>query len=489
MDSKSHGKIGRNDPCTCGSGKKYKHCCLQAIPISADSLWARANEAADQLNQQMMKYAHRKFGENVQEAWEEFNLEEFCGAYEPDSDQNTIFVPYFLYCWEADCADRNRKAPPRGGTIVQSFLLDYGNRLSELQLQMLNQAMTQPISFYEVLSCEPGARIALRDVLTGWKALVAEQRASEYVEPGDILFAQVWPLPGISILGCCAPDRLPPDWKVDIITLRANLRKRVARQRRDLGAEDLVRYADEIRSLYLSFLTYSKTPPQVENTDGDPLVLHTLKFRIESAESALEALIPLAGGRSREDLLKRAEFDETGKIRNVEFEWIKMGNRKFTNWDNTILGHIRITKDSLIADLNSVERARKLRKEIEKRIGMAAVLQDMRTQSLEELLENSPAGGENRTEAGMEDVLLDPEVRKRAQESLQKEVEAWVHRKVPALAGRTPLQAVQDAEGREMVEALLMMFERRAMEKSLFGGLSPDIGAVRKLLKLAPPAP
>jgi preprotein translocase subunit SecA len=23
----SHKKIGRNDPCPCGSGKKYKHCC------------------------------------------------------------------------------------------------------------------------------------------------------------------------------------------------------------------------------------------------------------------------------------------------------------------------------------------------------------------------------------------------------------------------------------------------------------------------------
>jgi uncharacterized protein YecA (UPF0149 family) len=22
-------KIGRNDPCPCGSGKKYKHCCLR----------------------------------------------------------------------------------------------------------------------------------------------------------------------------------------------------------------------------------------------------------------------------------------------------------------------------------------------------------------------------------------------------------------------------------------------------------------------------
>jgi len=24
----SHPKVGRNDPCSCGSGKKYKHCCL-----------------------------------------------------------------------------------------------------------------------------------------------------------------------------------------------------------------------------------------------------------------------------------------------------------------------------------------------------------------------------------------------------------------------------------------------------------------------------
>jgi len=25
------GKIGRNDPCPCGSGKKFKHCCLAAL--------------------------------------------------------------------------------------------------------------------------------------------------------------------------------------------------------------------------------------------------------------------------------------------------------------------------------------------------------------------------------------------------------------------------------------------------------------------------
>ena len=24
-------KIGRNDPCSCGSGKKYKHCCMDSL--------------------------------------------------------------------------------------------------------------------------------------------------------------------------------------------------------------------------------------------------------------------------------------------------------------------------------------------------------------------------------------------------------------------------------------------------------------------------
>jgi len=27
--SPRHAKVGRNDPCPCGSGKKYKKCCLQ----------------------------------------------------------------------------------------------------------------------------------------------------------------------------------------------------------------------------------------------------------------------------------------------------------------------------------------------------------------------------------------------------------------------------------------------------------------------------
>ena len=35
-------KAGRNDPCPCGSGKKYKHCCSGKTPWYKEKMWAGA---------------------------------------------------------------------------------------------------------------------------------------------------------------------------------------------------------------------------------------------------------------------------------------------------------------------------------------------------------------------------------------------------------------------------------------------------------------
>jgi tetratricopeptide (TPR) repeat protein len=39
-------KTGRNDPCPCGSGKKYKHCCLEKDRAAEHEQFARAAAAA-----------------------------------------------------------------------------------------------------------------------------------------------------------------------------------------------------------------------------------------------------------------------------------------------------------------------------------------------------------------------------------------------------------------------------------------------------------
>jgi hypothetical protein len=53
------------------------------------------------------------------------------------------------------------------------------------------------------------------------------------------------------------------------------------------------------------------------------------------------------------------------------------------------------------------------------------------------------------------------------------------------LGGRTPLQAVADPDGREMVEALLQGWERHNEAPGSAGIVRPDINALRRLLNLS----
>jgi len=353
---------------------------------------------------------------------------------------------------------------------------------------LLEQATIQPLSFFEILWSEPGERLGLRDILIGMETEVVERSASRVLQRGDIAYAQIWNLQTLSILGCTAPICIPPSWKGEVIGLRKKLRKKIAKQNRDLTPDDLVRNADAIRLAYLTIRDGLYRRPQLTNTDGDPLVFHILKFRIESPERAFAALAPLAFGQSREELLRDAKFGNDGKLQSVEFDWRKKGNAKIPSWDNTILGNIKISGQSLIAEVNSENRAKRLRAEIEKRLGSSAMHQSTNTKTVEEMLAKPPkrTRAQAKEDDELEQTLLhDPEARGHFQQIIQRQVQDWVHHKVPVLGGRTPLQAVQDPDGREIVESLLLDWERRGAYQA---GIRPDFNAVRKLLNL-PTAP
>jgi hypothetical protein len=482
-------KIGRNDPCPCGSGKKYKRCCLEQQSASY-SLWAQQRDESDELTRAMIRYVHDKHEDLALDAWKEFHLGKVTRRFSWTADEQMIFMPYFLFHWNPEFVGRRKRALPDGGVIARSFLRANGLQLSDLQRQILDQAMKQPVSFYEVLTSKPGESFQLTDVLTGSRSDVMEQMASQQVRPGDLLYGSVWTLPDITVLGCSAPIKIPLSWKAEIIGLRKMLRRRIARQKRPLNTEDLLRYAEEIRATYLLIRDSFDTPPRLCNTDGDPLVFHSLTFQIESVESTFEALAPLAVGRSKEELLERVEFDDRGKLRSVSFDWLKKGNSKMPSWDNTILGSIKISVGSLHAEVNSEKRAKRLRDEIEKRLGANAIHQRTVAQTVDEMVAKLPKRNSGQARIDEEtggDILRDAEVRKQFQEKVQKQVEAWAYQKIPILGGRTPMQAVRDPDGREIVESLLLDWERRAEEGGYQSGIRPDFNAVRKLLKVMPP--
>ena len=58
----------------------------------------------------------------------------------------------------------------------------------------------------------------------------------------------------------------------------------------------------------------------------------------------------------------------------------------------------------------------------------------------------------------------------------------------PALGGRTPLEAVGTADGKEIVESLLLQWERQNENIDDPTFFLPDVNAVRRLLKLNPSA-
>jgi len=485
-------KVGRNDPCPCGSGKKYKRCCLQQEAASY-SLWAQQRDASDELTRAMIRYVRDSHEDLTLDAWEDFHLGKVTRRFSWSADEQMIFMPYFLFHWNPEFVGRRKKVSmPVGGVIAHSFLGANGHRISELQRQILDQAMKQPVSFYQVLAGKPGESFQLVDVLTGSQSDVREQMASQQAKAGDLLYGSLWTLPGITVLGCSAPIKIPLSWKAEIIGLRKMLRRRSARQNRPLSVEDLLRYADEIRATYLLIRDSLNTPPRLSNTDGDPLVFHTLTFQVDSAENAFEALAPLGEGRSKEKLLDDAEFDEAGRLRRIAFDWLKKGNSKISSWDHTILGSIKISEHSLVAEVNSEKRAKRLRVEIEKRLGASATHQSTVAQTVDEMLAKSPKRDRARAkidEETVDDILRDPDVRKQIQEKVQKQVEAWAYQKIPILGGRTPMQAVRDPDGREIVESLLLDWERRADDGVYQPGICPDFNAVRKLLKLAPTTP
>jgi hypothetical protein len=486
MATLSPAKIGRSDPCPCGSGKKYKRCCLEQEAALLQQ-WSRGREACEDLTRDMMRFAVLYFGEQLEAAWKDFELTDFPEALDQHESERQIFMPYFLFRWDPFRPRSAKAAQRNGGVVARAYMLGRGNQLSEFERLFLEEAAKQPLSFYEVLWNKPGERMELRDILVGGDTEVFERSGSRGLQRGDILFAQVWNLAGYSMLGCTAPICIPPKWKSEIVELRRKLQKKIAKQKRNLAAKDLVRYAEDIREAYLDIRDGLQAPPRFANTDGEPLVFHTLTFRIESAETAFEALAPLAVGRSKKELVEDAEYNEAGKLRRLEFDWLKPGNRKMSTWENTILGSIKITGHSLVAEVNSEKRAKWIRAEVEKRLGGAATHQSTVAKTVDETLAKSPKREKDSAkidEETVDDILRDPEVRKHLQGKIQAQVEAWAHEKIPALGGRTPMQAVKDPDGREIVESLLVQWERPAKEGLYNQGIRPDIGVLRRILNL-----
>lgn len=184
---------------------------------------------------------------------------------------------------------------------------------------------------------------------------------------------------------------------------------------------------------------------------------------------AFEQLKGLASQVDEAELLQEAVLDVCGQVQAVEFPWLQNGSTKMPALEHTVLGHIRIEGRELIASVNSRSRAERIRGEIEARLGRRARYKATDIRSLQSMLRQSKRKPRRQDEDEIARFNAQPEVQQEVERLLDAHWRNWVETKLPALGHQTPMEAVQDADGREMVMALLDDMERR--EQSQAAGL------------------
>jgi len=474
--------VGRNDSCPCGSGRKFKHCCLRSQDVE-DNLRVRLRSAEGALVPVLFSYAAHEFGrEYFDEAWDEF----FLWNDVPDDIANskecgTTFDPFFVFDFVPDAAEEPLPDGWPTEPLALHFLHYEVESGPELHREFIERACKSPASFFVVEAVFAGRALDIKDILTGRRFHVLEQSASRTLHVGDLLFTRVVTAGGGSIMIGACPWVIPASWHIPIIDTRERLRPKGL-----LSREDLFDFDFEIRQAYHEIVEalLHPAPPVIQNTDGDPLELTTLTYELGiTVNEAVERLMPLATLRGEVHIADDVR-DATGALMAAALTWIKAGNRKHKDWDNTTLGTLRLEGSRLVVEVNSARRRRRIEKEIAKSLGSAATLVDATITDMTEAL------GRRRERRAITPLHLatpadsprPPEFEAIEAELARKHWDAWLDTKVPALGDRTPRQAAKTASGRERLEALLADYSQKSVSGRT--AFEPDIGTLKRKLGL-----
>jgi len=202
--------------------------------------------------------------------------------------------------------------------------------------------------------------------------------------------------------------------------------------------------------------------PILLNTDKELFRFTTLEFRVKNPGAFKKAI----------EKSEKFELDEKENL------WV--WSRKETKNRGTILGTFKINDDILIAETNSIERGKRLRKLLEKEAGEHIVFEKFTVKEPDEI----PSLSEEeriKFEEEQQKIMSDPETREILGRYYQEYyLKSWVRQKIPALGNKTPFQAVKTKKGKRKLVKLINWMERMSDKNP--GGSLMDFNLLRQKL-------
>lgn len=472
-------KVGRNDPCPCGSGKKYKKCCLRGedatVAAPEDFLHRRIRALIEDLPEQMLRFAGNRLGRGlIDEAWADFTSGEE-EAFDPKSPHGPAFLSWFFYLWSLESARiENRELAAKTETVAAAFLAQRRRHLDPLVARYIESCGKALFSFHEVVRVEPGRGFALRDLMRERETFVMERSGSSNARPGDLMFAQIVTIDGLALIEGWGPVVFEPGDKPAIIALRKSIRGE-----HDAFSEALLDAHDtELIGLYLDLAERRLNPalPKLQNTDGDPLEHHTMVFGVSDPPAAAAALDAARLDGGEEIVRDDAGREGDDRLTEADWTWMRAGNAMHKSWDNTTLGRLVLVGGQLKVHVNSRARAERGKALVKSLLGDNAKYRVTEIASTEAMLAEARSRPPRKEDSEHERLAQLPEVRERITEVLKRHYTGWLDTRIPLLGDRTPRDAVRDRDGREAVAALITQMERDGANHS--PPLDPEIPAM-----------
>ncbi|MGH3856732.1 MAG: SEC-C metal-binding domain-containing protein [Pseudonocardiaceae bacterium] len=389
--------LGRNQPCWCGSGRKYKKCHLdhEQLPLDERADWLYQKAGMFLLDgpwcREMIEAAEARAQFAEDEA-----LHAILGALgDPLVTDAVLF---------------------EGGAFAE-FLATRGELLPEDERLLAARWLRIDRSVHEIEEVHRGVGFTLRDVRTGDVHQVRERTASQTVKTGQLVCARVVPAGDTAqIFGGIEPVALHERDK--LITL--------------LDSEP-----DSLE--LVAFLTRRFAPPVLRNTEGEPLVRCVATLRTGDP-AALSAALDATYQRDGTDTTQWLEFVTTHGMERVRATLRLDGNELTIHTNSEVridraLGTVRPLDPTLTLVNESRQPARDTRE--------AAALSAQTALVGEDSTGLDPA---------------DPDIAAALDRFIRDYEQKWLDESIPALAGHTPRQAAADPTRRGDLIRLLDSF-------------------------------
>ena len=437
--------IGRNEPCPCGSGRKYKNCHYASDRASGAA--QRAADAPSPLHEmdnrlvlQILEAIANRFPRDFDEATHVLD------TYDPPPE---LAFPWLAWIEMFE-----------GRTAAEWYVEARGWSLSPGVAEWIGSQRAATLSVWQVREVSRG-RITLEDQLTGDVRVVHDVKMSEALEPHLYLLTRIVDHRGASVAAGTHANPLPPLAGARVVEKA----RRVLRRKTNVPRERLrdIAFAYKLLDAWCDELDRMSTPPEMRNTDGDEILLSMERWSFDPANrnAIVDRLLTLDGADMQEK--------QIAIVRES---------------DDTLLAMITVLDGALEVTTNSLLRADAIRTRIEESCG-TLVTRGLRTHTDPQSMFAEAVRGKDDSPSEVhepedEDEPEDEEFAAFVREQKERHYAAWLDDPLPYLGGQTPRAAARTAAGRRKLIPLLQhieSIERRESEAKRF-----DIGVLRKEL-------